>query len=54
MNKLLEIIELQGTVNYLESFIIPNLKDLLKTYTDRDVKQRAKIKELETKIKNNE
>ena len=48
---LLEIIELQGTVTYLKSFIIPNLEDRLTTYTDRDIKQRKKITELELTIK---
>tara|TARA_R110000822_G_scaffold52431_1_gene135791 strand:- start:12829 stop:13023 length:195 start_codon:yes stop_codon:yes gene_type:complete len=50
MHRLLEIIELQGTVTYLKAFIIPNLKDRLTTYTDRDVKQRKKITDLENKL----
>ena len=42
--------KLQETVTYLKSFIIPNLQDRLTTYTDRDVKQRKKITDLENKL----
>ena len=44
------IYKLEEKINYLESFTIPNLRDLLNTYTDRDVKQRKKIADLENKL----